>query len=382
MRTSILWVEDQKEFAKAYFPMLKNSGIRCSYASNGNSALELLLKNYYELLLLDLKMPPNNWGGLWLLKEMKDLGINLPVLIISGEGSQNETIQALRLGVKDYLHKECLRDSLIPTIFSLVEKDTSSIFLSFCAIKQTILSVPFKRINSASSYSLKIDRIVEFVEVFVKLIDFIGYSICISKNISFDDIPLKLDKLSPAFSTGAWNQMRFEFKKILSCEVTYGRLNNIINDQFVNKIVEIRNNEVHGFKKTESDAKAIYDDIEDDFIYFVKSIYSNFSVELFFPTSLFFDGNSYEISVLNALGDGFVFPNKKIISKNPIQCKKIHYYYNEHFLPCNDLIVMDSEIDCTVDKLYIFDSVQCNSRSKLYKRYTNLLSGERRELFF
>ena len=61
-------------------------------------------------------MPPGQWGGLWLLEQLKSRDIRTPVIIVSGEGTQAETIQALRLGAEDYVTKEQLSDELAERI--------------------------------------------------------------------------------------------------------------------------------------------------------------------------------------------------------------------------------------------------------------------------
>ena len=61
-------------------------------------------------------MPPGEWGGLWLLDEMTKRDIFVPAVVISGEGTQSETIKALRLGAIDYVTKENAKRELLDRI--------------------------------------------------------------------------------------------------------------------------------------------------------------------------------------------------------------------------------------------------------------------------
>ena len=66
-------------------------------------------------------MPPGKWGGLWLLEEIKKFHYRVPVIVISGEGTQTETIKALRLGASDYVTKDKVEEELLDRIHTLIE---------------------------------------------------------------------------------------------------------------------------------------------------------------------------------------------------------------------------------------------------------------------
>ena len=63
-----------------------------------------------------------NGGGLLLLERIRNARIHVPVIILSGEGTQTETIKAMRLGAKDYVVKENIKEELLPNVSQLLEK--------------------------------------------------------------------------------------------------------------------------------------------------------------------------------------------------------------------------------------------------------------------
>jgi CheY-like chemotaxis protein len=117
----ILWVDDQLDVAKTLANSLKGFDCEIDFCSSGEDALEQLKKASYNIILSDLAMPPGTWGGLWLLEQLSKSQRSLPVIVVSGEGSQVETIQALRLGAYDYVTKENISEELPKQLLAFIE---------------------------------------------------------------------------------------------------------------------------------------------------------------------------------------------------------------------------------------------------------------------
>jgi CheY-like chemotaxis protein len=117
----ILWADDQIDVIKSFSPILGVTGSLIEFVDNGEDALKLITSDHFDLMLLDLAMPPNRWGGIWVLEELKKRSISIPVIVVSGEGMQSETIQALRLGAVDYVTKEQISEELPRQITSALE---------------------------------------------------------------------------------------------------------------------------------------------------------------------------------------------------------------------------------------------------------------------
>ncbi|BBP56312.1 hypothetical protein PHLH3_59380 [Pseudomonas sp. St386] len=105
---NILWADDQQEVISSIVRILGLVDFNFEFAINGEDALLKIQKETFDFVLIDLAMPPGRWGGLWLLQEINKLNLNLASIVVSGEGSQTETIKALRLGAIDYVTKENL----------------------------------------------------------------------------------------------------------------------------------------------------------------------------------------------------------------------------------------------------------------------------------
>jgi PAS domain S-box-containing protein len=77
--------------------------INLETASSGSEALERALRQEFDVLLLDYRLP--ELSGLDLLKELRSAGRDTPVVLVTGQGNQEAALQALRLGASDYILK-------------------------------------------------------------------------------------------------------------------------------------------------------------------------------------------------------------------------------------------------------------------------------------
>jgi CheY-like chemotaxis protein len=102
----ILWADDQITAARSLSGVLPGMSHEIVYVEDGEKALEQLRQEAFDVVVLDLLMPPGEWGGLWFLEQLQKLNLRPPVLVVSGEGSQTETIRAIRLGARDYVIKD------------------------------------------------------------------------------------------------------------------------------------------------------------------------------------------------------------------------------------------------------------------------------------
>jgi len=83
-------------------------------ANNGAEVLQKVLKDEYDMVLLDISMPGRD--GIETLKELKSLKPNLPVLILSIHPEDQYAVRVLRAGAYGYLTKESAPEELISAI--------------------------------------------------------------------------------------------------------------------------------------------------------------------------------------------------------------------------------------------------------------------------
>ena len=83
-------------------------------ASTGQEALDLIWKEKYDLVILDISMPEKN--GLQTLKEIKKHDAKLPVLMLSMHAEEQYAMRAIKAGASGYLTKETASEQLVSAI--------------------------------------------------------------------------------------------------------------------------------------------------------------------------------------------------------------------------------------------------------------------------
>lgn len=100
---TVLLVDDDAMVRLSVAAFLEDSGYQVEQASDGASALAAFERNPPSLIITDLKMP--RMDGLTLLRQIAATATPVPVIVMSGAGSMQDVVEALRYGAADYLVK-------------------------------------------------------------------------------------------------------------------------------------------------------------------------------------------------------------------------------------------------------------------------------------
>ncbi|MCI0440498.1 MAG: response regulator, partial [Chloroflexi bacterium] len=99
----ILIVDDDEMLREMLSDFFQPMGYTVRAAPSGESALDLLKEMTFDLLVVDLQMP--GMGGVEFMRRAKSLYPDVRILILTAHSGKESAIQALRLGVSDYLEK-------------------------------------------------------------------------------------------------------------------------------------------------------------------------------------------------------------------------------------------------------------------------------------
>jgi len=114
MSRRILVVDDEPEIQNAFQRTLEHEGHEVEAASCGEQALALLDGGSFDLVLLDVCMP--RLSGIDVLTKMRERSLQVPTIVISGGGSVDLAVQAIKLGAFDFVQKPLLRERLLLTV--------------------------------------------------------------------------------------------------------------------------------------------------------------------------------------------------------------------------------------------------------------------------
>ena len=116
----ILVVDDERSMREILEIFLKNEGYSVTAASNGESALEVMKHDHFDLIITDMKMP--KVGGLELLKNVKEIYPDTVVVIITAFGTTESAVEAMKLGAFDYITKPFQMDEIRLVVKNALEK--------------------------------------------------------------------------------------------------------------------------------------------------------------------------------------------------------------------------------------------------------------------
>ncbi|CDG81075.1 EAL domain-containing response regulator [Janthinobacterium agaricidamnosum] len=119
-RPRILLVDDEPRLLSSLYELLKDRDYQLFTATCGSEALDHLAKVHFDLILLDLRLP--DMSGHEIMDHIKRRGIEVDVIVMSGDVGIEAAIGALKRGAYDYLRKPYSREELLKTVENALQK--------------------------------------------------------------------------------------------------------------------------------------------------------------------------------------------------------------------------------------------------------------------
>jgi two-component system response regulator AtoC len=126
----ILVVDDEPRMRRVLEIMVQKMGYRALGAGNGREALAMFRAERIDLVITDLRMP--EMDGVALLSALRDLGSEVPVMVMTAHGTIETAVAAMKLGACDYLLRPFDMDALelaVQKVFKGVEVALENTFL-------------------------------------------------------------------------------------------------------------------------------------------------------------------------------------------------------------------------------------------------------------
>jgi two-component system, OmpR family, response regulator TctD len=116
----LLLVEDEAALAESLGGVLTARGHRVDWASDGRMALNLIARQQFDLVLLDLGLP--KLDGMQVLQRLREQNVDLPVLVLSARDQVQDKVAAIHAGADDYLSKPFDTNELEARLFGLMRR--------------------------------------------------------------------------------------------------------------------------------------------------------------------------------------------------------------------------------------------------------------------
>lgn len=121
-KLNILIVEDGRSQREMLKDFLAREGHRVTEAEEGNTAIRQVQSSYFDLLLLDFKMPGMN--GIEVLEKIKKINPKINVIMMTAYGTIETAVDAMKLGAVDYITKPIDLDQLLTLVNRISERQT------------------------------------------------------------------------------------------------------------------------------------------------------------------------------------------------------------------------------------------------------------------
>jgi DNA-binding NtrC family response regulator len=123
----ILIVDDDPHIRQALVERFQARNLDVSHAGSGKEAVSRITREHPDVVLLDLQLPDGD--GFWVLRELRDQGVEATVVVITAFGTVDKAVQAMKEGAYDFIQK--------PFEPSLVE-ETVRRALERCALRRVV----------------------------------------------------------------------------------------------------------------------------------------------------------------------------------------------------------------------------------------------------
>ena len=154
MSDKVLIVDDDVAIRRLLSKVITTNGLEPESAGSGEEALELIKSSSYQLILLDINM--KNMDGFQVIKRIRQQGLTIPIIVISGRNEDYDALYGLDLGADDYIMKPFNPVILGAKVKALIRRNTTSNINN-----KTILQVgPFKFNNTSMKFYKNDEEIV------------------------------------------------------------------------------------------------------------------------------------------------------------------------------------------------------------------------------
>ncbi len=119
-RFRILIADDEDYILDVLSDILNNNGYDTTCAQSGDETIELVKKHVFDTILLDLVLGEES--GIDVMKGIRKINNDLPVIIISAHGSIKRAVEAIKEGASDFVEKPLEMNRILSIIKNTIEK--------------------------------------------------------------------------------------------------------------------------------------------------------------------------------------------------------------------------------------------------------------------
>ena len=159
---NILIIDDEPYLLEKLGSVLTGEHYSVETAEDGQAGLEKIWNDSYDLILLDIMLP--GMSGLEILAEIREAGIQTPVLMLTAKGDIDDRVAGLNLGADDYLAKPFSLAELLARVRALIRRGkTGSPIIEIGNIRLNTISREVTRNGEPLTLTAKEFALLEFL---------------------------------------------------------------------------------------------------------------------------------------------------------------------------------------------------------------------------
>ena len=114
LEANVLLVDDEEQFLNIFSQRLQSRGLRVETAASGEDALKRVKSKEFDTIVLDLVMP--GLSGIETLKRLRSENPDLQIIILTGHGTLEKGIEAMKAGAVDFIEKPVYIDKILEKV--------------------------------------------------------------------------------------------------------------------------------------------------------------------------------------------------------------------------------------------------------------------------
>ena len=170
--SKILIVDDTIDIAELISDVLSDEGHETVIKTNGNSAIEELEKNIYDLVLLDIMMP--EMTGIELVSKIRDK-ISCPIIFVTAKAQILDKLLGFEVGADDYITKPFIPEELVARVKAHLRRDSRKV-----DNKSRVITIGEIEINN-DSYEVKKNK--ELISLSTREFELLSYLMLNAGNV-------------------------------------------------------------------------------------------------------------------------------------------------------------------------------------------------------
>jgi PAS domain S-box-containing protein len=123
MSCNVIVVEDNEGLSRLIEISLKEAGLNVALVNNGKQAIDWVVSNQIDIMLLDYKLP--DMSAREIVESLRERQFEIPFIIMTGHGDERVAVEMMKAGARDYMVKDGNFMDLLPLMLKRILKQTA-----------------------------------------------------------------------------------------------------------------------------------------------------------------------------------------------------------------------------------------------------------------